>query len=81
MHEGLQREIETFEKRTPRSRAAHRRAQLSQPLGVGSNFRIYDPYPIFVRDALGARLRDLDGNEYLDFNPNAARPCWFGVIC
>jgi len=68
MHEGLQREIETFEKRTPRSRAAHRRAQLSQPLGVGSNFRIYDPYPIFVRDALGARLRDLDGNEYLDFN-------------
>jgi glutamate-1-semialdehyde 2,1-aminomutase len=68
MHEGLQREIETFQKRTPRSRAAHRRASLRLPLGVGSNFRIYEPYPVFVRDAEGARLHDLDGNQYLDFN-------------
>jgi glutamate-1-semialdehyde 2,1-aminomutase len=68
MREGLQGEIERFEKRTPRSRAAHRAALERLPLGVGSNFRIYEPYPIFVRDAYGARLRDLDGNEYLDFN-------------
>jgi len=68
MHEGLQHEMKTFEKRTARSRAAHRRALRRLPLGVGSNFRIYEPYPIFVRDALGPRLHDLDGNEYLDFN-------------
>jgi glutamate-1-semialdehyde 2,1-aminomutase len=68
MHEGLREEIQTFERRTPRSRAAHERAVRSLPLGVGSNFRIYEPYPIFVRDGLGARLHDLDGNEYLDFN-------------
>jgi len=68
MHEQLQKEIETFKKRTPRSRAAHEKALGSLPLGVGSNFRIYDPYPIFVRDGLGGRIHDLDGNEYLDFN-------------
>jgi glutamate-1-semialdehyde 2,1-aminomutase len=68
MHEGLQKEIQIFEQRTPRSREAHRRALRSQPLGVGSNFRIYDPYPIFVRDGMGTRLHDLDGNEYTDFN-------------
>ncbi len=68
MHEDLQKEIQIFEKRTPRSREAHQRALRSLPLGVGSNFRIYDPYPIFVRDAMGTRLHDLDGNEYVDFN-------------
>ena len=68
MYEALRKEIETFEKRTPRSHAAHQKALPRMPLGVASNFRIYDPYPIFVRDGLGVRLHDLDGNEYLDFN-------------
>ena len=68
MYEALRKEIEAFEKRTPRSHAAHQKALPRMPLGVASNFRIYDPYPIFVRDGLGVRLHDLDGNEYLDFN-------------
>lgn len=68
MYQALQKEIATFEKRTPGSLKAHQRALHSLPLGVGSNFRIYDPYPIFVRDAVGTRMHDLDGNEYLDFN-------------
>src|SRR5579863_2979859 len=68
MYEALKREIQSFENRTPGSHAAHQRASHRLPLGVGSNFRIYEPYPIFVRDALGGRLHDLDGNEYVDFN-------------
>lgn len=68
MYDALRKEIETFEKRTPRCREAHARAERTLPLGVGSNFRIYEPYPIFVRDGLGGRIHDLDGNEYLDFN-------------
>lgn len=68
MHEGLRKEIETFEKRTPRSKSAHERALKSLPLGVGSNFRVYEPYPIFVRDGQGSRIHDVDGNAYLDFN-------------
>ena len=68
MHEGLQQEIETYEKRTPRSKAAHTRAEGALPLGVASNYRAYDPYPIFVRDGKGGHIHDIDGNEYIDFN-------------
>jgi glutamate-1-semialdehyde 2,1-aminomutase len=68
MHEALRKEIETYEKRTPKSREAHKRAQSRLPLGVASNYRAYDPYPIFVRDGKGGKIRDIDGNEYIDFN-------------
>lgn len=64
----LQQELETYKARTGRTRRAHERALASLPLGVGSNFRFYEPYPLFVAEAQGVRLRDLDGNEYLDFN-------------
>src|ERR1700745_4192741 len=68
MHEALRKEIETYEKRTPRSREAHKKAVERLPLGVASNYRAYDPYPIFVRDGKGGHIHDVDGNEYLDFN-------------
>jgi glutamate-1-semialdehyde 2,1-aminomutase len=68
MHEGLQKEIATYEKRTPRSKEAHTRALNRLPLGVASNYRAYDPYPIFVKEGQGGRIRDVDGNEYIDFN-------------
>lgn len=68
MYPALEKEIEKFEKRTPKSRAAHQKAMPRLPLGVASNFRIYDPYPIFVAEGNGGRIRDLDGNEYFDFN-------------
>ncbi len=68
MHEALQKEIATYEKRTAKSAEAHRRALQRIPLGVASNYRHYDPYPIFVKEARGSKIRDLDGNEYLDHN-------------
>ena len=68
MHDGLQKEIATYEKRTQKSAAAHKRALKRIPLGVASNYRAYDPYPIFVKEAKGSRLWDLDGNEYIDHN-------------
>jgi glutamate-1-semialdehyde 2,1-aminomutase len=68
MHEGLQKEIQTYEKRTPKSREAHTKATKRIPLGVASNYRAYDPYPIFVKDGKGGRIHDVDGNEYVDFN-------------
>jgi glutamate-1-semialdehyde 2,1-aminomutase len=68
MHQGLQQEIATYEKRTPKSKAAHTKAEARLPLGVASNYRAYDPYPIFVRDGKGCHIRDEDGNEYIDFN-------------
>jgi Glutamate-1-semialdehyde aminotransferase len=68
MHEGLQKEIASYEKRTPRSAEAHKRALQRIPLGVASNYRAYDPYPLFVKEGRGSRLWDLDGNEYVDHN-------------
>src|SRR6266849_1495547 len=68
MHDALQKEIATYEKRTPKSAAAHKRALQRIPLGVASNYRHYEPYPIFVKDGKAGRIHDLDGNEYLDHN-------------
>ena len=68
MYPALQQEIQTYEKRTPKSRAAHERAVYRVPLGVASNYRYYPPYPLFVRDGHGSRIHDLDGNEYIDHN-------------
>jgi len=68
MYPALQKELETFERRTPKSAEAHKKNLKRIPLGVASNYRAYDPYPIFVQDAKGSRFRDLDGNEYVDHN-------------
>lgn len=68
MYHALEQEIRAYETRTPKSREAHRQASTRVPLGVGSNYRFYPPYPLFVRDAHAARIRDFDGNEYLDHN-------------
>jgi glutamate-1-semialdehyde 2,1-aminomutase len=64
----LQHELETFEKRTPKSAEAHKKNLRRLPLGVASNYRAYDPYPIFVKEGSGSKFRDVDGNEYIDHN-------------
>src|SRR3974390_1803357 len=68
MHEILQKEIALYEKRTPKSAAAHKKAEKRIPLGVASNYRAYDPYPIFVAEGHGSKIADIDGNEYIDHN-------------
>jgi glutamate-1-semialdehyde 2,1-aminomutase len=68
MNEHLRNEIAAFELRTPKSAQGHKRNLLRLPLGVASNYRAYDPYPIFVKEAQGSKFRDLDGNEYIDHN-------------
>ena len=50
MYPALQEELETFERRTPKSAAAHKKHLKLIPLGVASNYRAYDPYPIFVKE-------------------------------
>src|SRR5215467_971530 len=68
MHEALQKEIALYEKRTPKSAQAHQRAEKLIPLGVASNYRAYDPYPLFVAEGHGSKIKDIDGNEYIDHN-------------
>ena len=64
----LDREEAAYRTRTPRSAALHARAREAMPLGVASSFQTYDPYPLFMTDARGSRIWDVDGNEYIDFD-------------
>jgi glutamate-1-semialdehyde 2,1-aminomutase len=68
MYPELQKELDTFVRRTPKSAAAHKKNLKRIPLGVASNYRAYDPYPIFVKEGQGSHFRDLDGNDYIDHN-------------
>ena len=68
MHHLLEKELASFEARTPASHAALKKAEPRLPLGVASNFRSYEPWPLFIKDAKGSHIHDLDGNEYIDFN-------------
>ena len=68
MYDDLNKEISTFEQRTRKSHAAHQKAMPYMPLGVSSNFRSYEPYPLFIRDGNGGHVHDLDGHDYVDFN-------------
>jgi glutamate-1-semialdehyde 2,1-aminomutase len=63
-----EREMETYAARTKGSQAATERARKVLPLGVPSSFQAYDPHPIVVGHAAGARMTDVDGNEYVDFD-------------
>src|SRR5258708_8436332 len=62
-YEALDKELALYEKRTPKSAAAHKRAEQRIPLGVASNYRHYEPHPIFVKDWLGSKIHDIDRNE------------------
>jgi glutamate-1-semialdehyde 2,1-aminomutase len=62
------REEAAYRDRTRRSEQLHQRARRALPLGVASSFQAYDPYPLFMTDARGSRIWDVDGNEYVDFD-------------
>jgi len=49
------------------SRQLLERARLSLAGGVSSPFRASFPVPLYFEDGCGCRLRDVDGNEYIDY--------------
>ncbi|GBC68628.1 Glutamate-1-semialdehyde 2,1-aminomutase [archaeon HR01] len=57
-----------FSEKTKSSRMLYHEALRYTPYGVHSNWRIFDPYPLFMRRGRGSRIWDADGNEYIDFN-------------
>jgi hypothetical protein len=67
-------EMKRFEKRTPKSKAIFADARVDAPFGVHSNYRYSEPYPLYFTRAKGARLWDVDGNKYSDYNMG------FGVL-
>src|SRR4051812_25600578 len=61
--------------RTAGSGRMFERAREVMPGGVPSQFQAGDPWPVYIERGQGARVWDVDGNEYLDFHNG------FGVMC
>jgi glutamate-1-semialdehyde 2,1-aminomutase len=61
--------------RTSGSQALYERALGVMPRGVPSSFQAADPRPTYLSHGEGARVWDVDGNEYVDFHNG------FGVMC
>ena len=60
--------IKTQRRNLTKSRAHYKEALKHMPLGVSSNFRYWgDDETVFVDHGKGARLWDIDGNEYVDY--------------
>lgn len=51
-----------------KSYALYERAQKSLAGGVSSSFRKPSSVPLYFADGSGCRLKDVDGNEYIDFS-------------
>jgi len=60
-----------FAARTILTKVRFERAKKTIPGGAGSTARLprngWNPYPIFMKDGQGSRIRDVDGNEYIDY--------------
>ena len=69
------REKATLVERTRRSGQYFARASRVMPGGVPSQFQRSDPWPVYLERGAGARVWDVDGNEYVDFHNG------FGVMC
>ena len=53
--------------KSPKSLSIWQSNRTVMPAGVGSLFRLADPFPMVIKRAKGARIWDADDNEYLDF--------------
>ncbi|MDX1447454.1 MAG: aspartate aminotransferase family protein, partial [Acidimicrobiia bacterium] len=58
--------VERYVERTPTSAALHERARLSMPGGDTRTVISFTPHPVYMDDAAGCWLTDVDGNRYLD---------------
>jgi glutamate-1-semialdehyde 2,1-aminomutase len=65
----LERELDRFEEEHPRSAELSKRARSSLLAGVPMHWMVRWPggFPVFAAEARGARFRDVDGIEYVDF--------------
>src|SRR6266513_4136332 len=65
----MQRELERFREEHPRSAELSERAKRSLLGGVPMHWMVRwaGGFPVFATDAEGARFRDVDGHEYVDF--------------
>lgn len=66
----LERLIQEYRARTPRSAALYARALRVMPGGNSRTTTFFDPHPFYAARGEGARIWDVDGVERLDCNGN-----------
>ncbi len=49
------------------SKRLHEAASEVFPGGVSHNIRYHEPHPLYIESAAGATIRDVNGNEYVDY--------------
>lgn len=64
----IQEEEVRLTERTPRAAEFAERANRTLPGGVTSSWQISRPHPIWIEEGKGSRVRDVDGNEYIDYH-------------
>lgn len=57
----------SYSSRTAKSKHLYKRAKAVLPAGVSYFIRYFEPYPFYVNWAQGSKIRDVDGNTYIDF--------------
>ena len=58
--------FDLYRQKTPLSEKLFQRAKEVMPGGVSHNLHYFPPRPFFVKKAKGAKIWDVDGNEYMD---------------
>ena len=59
--------LREYRRKTPKSRAAFRRASKVMVNGGSHTIRLWPPYPFFAAAAEGPVVLDVDGNKYIDY--------------
>lgn len=70
LDECYQKELETYKKRTEKSRVAYEKACQYLAGGETRSVSYYPPYPLTIEHGEGCKIFDLDGNQYYDFINN-----------
>jgi len=58
--------FDAYQQKTPLSENLFKRAREVMPGGISHNVHYFPPYPFFIKNALGSKIWDVDGNEYVD---------------
>jgi glutamate-1-semialdehyde 2,1-aminomutase len=58
--------LDTYRQKTPQSEKLFNRAKEAMPGGVCHTPHYFSPYPFYIRGGKGSKIRDVDGNEYVD---------------
>lgn len=59
--------MQDYSSKTPCSKILYGKARKVLPGGVSYGIRYFEPYPFYTARAIGSKLYDVDGNEYVDF--------------